>query len=268
MGFSPETADSALINCGRHCCICHKFCSFKMELHHILALADGGDDTYDNCIPLCFECHADVRAYDPKHPKGRKYTVSELKGHRDRWYEKVRNSQALTTNPEYIELDRKLFVEIKQILNKDGSIETVRKHDYGGAFKLEWHRGLYDFIYFCQEPECEFLDADMEGLRSRLADDIMKFLHEIGIHTFPLDGNPELNRIQDEPEDDMRFISECHREGISDEEFYARVKRGREFLSNIRSELNNLSQQVWDTYEEFIRSGRRKLGVYLSFSDQ
>lgn len=179
MGFPNEVAEIALLDCGRHCCICHKFCGFKIELHHIIPKADGGDDIYDNCIPLCLDCHAEVKAYDPKHPKGRKYTISELKGHRDRWCEKVRKNHALTTNPEYIELDKKLFLEIKQILNKDGSIERVRQHDYGGTFDREWHRGLLDFIYFCEQPECEFLDADMEGLRCRFADDVKKFLWAI-----------------------------------------------------------------------------------------
>jgi HEAT repeat protein len=32
------------------------------------------------------DCHAEVRAYDPKHPKGRKFTPSELKKHRDQWF--------------------------------------------------------------------------------------------------------------------------------------------------------------------------------------
>jgi len=31
---------------------------------------------------------------DPTHPKGKKYTESELKGHRDDWYAKVKNTDA------------------------------------------------------------------------------------------------------------------------------------------------------------------------------
>lgn len=44
---------------------------------------------------MCFDCHSDVRAYDPTHPKGRKYTESELIGHRDTWYAKIRDSKGL-----------------------------------------------------------------------------------------------------------------------------------------------------------------------------
>lgn len=42
MGFSDDVRAKALISCGRHCCICHKFCGLKMQLHHIVQQADGG----------------------------------------------------------------------------------------------------------------------------------------------------------------------------------------------------------------------------------
>jgi hypothetical protein len=93
MGFPQNVAEKALISCQRACSICHKFCGTKIELHHIKPSSEGGADTYENCIPLCFDCHADVRAYDPKHPKGKKYTESELKRHRDAWYAKIEKGE-------------------------------------------------------------------------------------------------------------------------------------------------------------------------------
>jgi len=92
MSFLPDISEKVLIDCRRACSICHKFCGTKIELHHIKPKSKGGKDTYENCIPLCFDCHADVRAYDPTHPKGKKYTESELKGHRDTWYAKVKET--------------------------------------------------------------------------------------------------------------------------------------------------------------------------------
>ena len=91
MSFPKGVADKALIACGRHCCICHEFCGTKMNLHHIKQVAGGGEDTFDNCIPLCFDCHSDVGSYNPNHPLGRKYSEAELKGHRDNWYAKKGN---------------------------------------------------------------------------------------------------------------------------------------------------------------------------------
>jgi len=57
-----------------------------MEIHHIIPRSKGGDDSADNGIPLCLDCHAEVGAYNPKHPKGRKFTASELKRHKEQWF--------------------------------------------------------------------------------------------------------------------------------------------------------------------------------------
>ena len=89
MGFPQNIADAALAACGRCCCICHTFCGTKIELHHIKQVAYGGEDTFDNCIPLCFNCHADMGKADPKHNKGKRYTENELRFHRDGWYRAV-----------------------------------------------------------------------------------------------------------------------------------------------------------------------------------
>ena len=61
MPFSEDIKIKALVSCGRKCCVCHKFCGNNMEIHHIKAKADGGEDSFENAIPLCFDCHAEVR---------------------------------------------------------------------------------------------------------------------------------------------------------------------------------------------------------------
>ena len=71
MSFPEGVAARALVASGRCCCICHKFCGTKIELHHIKQHAYGGEDTFENCIPLCFDCHEDMGKADPKHPKGK-----------------------------------------------------------------------------------------------------------------------------------------------------------------------------------------------------
>ena len=90
MPFSEKVKEDAMIACGRHCCICHKFCGNKMEVHHITPQKDGGEDTFDNAIPLCLFCHAEVGSYNANHPKGVKFSKSELIRHRDNWYNRVK----------------------------------------------------------------------------------------------------------------------------------------------------------------------------------
>lgn len=99
MPFSQEVKTKAMVACGRFCVICHKFCGNNMEVHHIVAESEGGCDNYDNAIPLCFDCHAEVRQYDPKHPKGIRFTKDELIQHRDNWYKKI--SQSSPQNEEF-----------------------------------------------------------------------------------------------------------------------------------------------------------------------
>jgi hypothetical protein len=92
MAFPKKVKEDALVACGRMCCICHRFRGIKIEIHHIVQVAAGGADTFDNCIPLCLDCHADMGSYDPAHPKGTKYTPRELRAHRDRWYARLNGS--------------------------------------------------------------------------------------------------------------------------------------------------------------------------------
>ena len=77
MGFSENVVDDVLVSCQRCWCLCHKFCGTRIELHHIKPKSKSGSDTFENCIPLCFDCHAEVGHYNPEHPKGRKFSEAE-----------------------------------------------------------------------------------------------------------------------------------------------------------------------------------------------
>jgi hypothetical protein len=67
-----------------------------MEIDHIDPAADDGGNQGENAIPVCFDCHAEIHSYNPRHPKGRKFTPEELRGHRDQWLELCR------TRPEIL----------------------------------------------------------------------------------------------------------------------------------------------------------------------
>ena len=74
--FTRDVANRVLIRCRRHCCVCGKLCGVKIEIHHI----DGHDDnSEDNALPVCFDCHAEIGSYNEEHPRGRKYHPSELR---------------------------------------------------------------------------------------------------------------------------------------------------------------------------------------------
>lgn len=100
MPFPAAIRLEALIACQRQCCLCNERKHTRMQCHHIVQEADGGPDTFDNCIPLCPDCHAEVQAFNPRHPfGGTPYHPSELKRRRDDWYAAVAGrAQALATD--------------------------------------------------------------------------------------------------------------------------------------------------------------------------
>ena len=56
-----------------------------METDHIEQAADSHNHSIENAIPVCFECHAEIHAYNPRHPRGRKFTPEELRMHKEQW---------------------------------------------------------------------------------------------------------------------------------------------------------------------------------------
>ena len=56
-----------------------------MEIDHLVPKAEGGTGDITNAIPLCFDCHAEVHAYNDRHPRGRKFQPEELRLHKKQW---------------------------------------------------------------------------------------------------------------------------------------------------------------------------------------
>lgn len=89
MPFDPDVKVSMLIRCARLCCLCWKPCGTNIEVAHIKAEADGGLSDPNNGIPVCFDCHQEIGAYDDKHPRGNKFRNDELRARRDHTYQLV-----------------------------------------------------------------------------------------------------------------------------------------------------------------------------------
>lgn len=127
MGFPKDIVDEALVASGRSCCICHKFCGVRIEVHHIRPVSKGGDDSFENCIPLCFDCHAEAEHYNDQHPRGRKFSDSELRKHRDSWFAKVSELNTLTPPPQYeSQVIQSVSGKGNMVAGRDLSIHTDR----------------------------------------------------------------------------------------------------------------------------------------------
>lgn len=58
-----------------------------MHIHHIIPEAEDGPGTYENGIPVCLDCHAEIES---RSNMGRRFTPEELRQHRNRWFQTIR----------------------------------------------------------------------------------------------------------------------------------------------------------------------------------
>jgi hypothetical protein len=238
MPFTPKVKEDALIACGRCCCLCHKFCGLKIEVHHIRPEAEQGPNTLDNAIALCFDCHADMRSIDHNHPKGNKYSESELRRHRDAWHEKVNGNVGVARHQEIVETDKEIYQTLVRLLPWDGSIGFVRTNNFAGfSFNLDRLDDLHQFEYRCTNPTFEFIDPDLEALRASLLEHIDEFTRTICTETFSTH-TVGWNSVPDEWEEQQP------------QRFHEVVKK-----------LHGEAKKVVNSYDALVRTATRKLGI-------
>jgi len=122
MGFTPKIKEDILVASARHCCVCHRYKGVKIEIHHIIPKEQGGEDTFENAIPVCFDCHSDAGHYFAKHPKGTKFSIKELKKHKESWFKIVEKNSIPLKNDNTIHsryVITKEFDLLKEISNKN-----------------------------------------------------------------------------------------------------------------------------------------------------
>lgn len=122
MGFSKKIKEDILVASARHCCVCHRFKGVKIEVHHILPKEQGGKDSFENAIALCFDCHSDAGHYNVKHPRGTKLSIDELKKHKATWFDAVKYNTIPQKEENLIHaryLITREFDIIKSISNRD-----------------------------------------------------------------------------------------------------------------------------------------------------
>jgi hypothetical protein len=129
MPFPAHVKEKVLIACKRYCCLCYRQKSTKIEVHHIIPESDGGDSSFENAIPLCFECHAEVGHYNPQHPKGNKYSYNELKARRDELYAIVASGRV---PPSLIE------PALVQVVAQDAAKTATSERDHASLFEKRY----------------------------------------------------------------------------------------------------------------------------------
>ena len=88
-----ENKCRVLVESRRFCALCERQKGVKIEVHHITQKSEGGSDDFWNLIPLCFDCHSEVKSYNPEHPKGNKFSEKELRERLVRFYHRIENNE-------------------------------------------------------------------------------------------------------------------------------------------------------------------------------
>lgn len=104
MGFSKKIKTEILVKSARHCCCCRRYKGLKIEVHHIKPQHLGGDNTLENAIALCLDCHADAGHYNDKHPKGSKFSPEELFKCKEEWFKIVSENKIESPKSNSVEL--------------------------------------------------------------------------------------------------------------------------------------------------------------------
>lgn len=248
MSFPQSVAERALVASSRCCCICHKFCSTKIELHHIKQRAYGGEDTFENCIPLCFDCHADMGKADPNHPKGKHYSESELIQHRDLWYKKIEEGFRERIG-NISDADKQLFDHICQAFSGRTG-ESLRDEDLRGAHARNSFDTIYRLQYDFLDPVNEFIDAELEKLKGELQDKIKRFTWCESMITYPIG--------TDMPDHNATHLWLYNNGYILNREVAPeKLQELEKQFEEEAEKLNDSATELWNCYCDFVRQGRR-----------
>jgi HNH endonuclease len=234
--FSPEVKTAALVACKRFCCLCEKPSGVKMHCHHIVPVAKGGNDTAENCIPLCLNCHAEVEAYNDKHPLGNKFKAEELKQRRDVFYKAIKLGPAIQNGLGIIEADRVTFADIQKSLPSEGNIRFIRDFSFGYSFRDKNISELEHFFYERKGPEYEFLDEELEAQRKELLSKLGQFIKLSGTYLF-------------RPKHDLDSLEVPDEWELSNRTLYFKALK----------DLGSAADLICEVYDALIRLARRKL---------
>ena len=229
---------SVLDQSRRRCALCFHFKGDLTEkLGQIAHLNDDrANSAEDNLAFLCLEHHS---VYDSETSQHKNYTIDEAKSARTRLYEAIARGEHVAglrpASAAGLETDRQTLARIIDLMAKTGSIQFLRPDNFvGSSFRSSNLEGIEQFLHQ-HEAEYEFIDPDLEGLRSAFKATCHSLISYVAYDTFVV-GDGGLQGIPPEwKRDDMpRFISAV-------------------------KELHAKADNVCAAYDDFIRTARRRL---------
>ena len=174
LGISQQTIDEILAKCARRCSICRRFRPLHLQVHHVIEKAQGGSDDPDNLLPICLSCHTDVHSTVPF---TRRFSVNELKMHRNQLYQLVASgripddSSSRVQSPVAQSKPSGLTAQDAYPLDQEAVfiLQTVASSKSGGLIMVETNVGL------AAKTESAVLLDPQDGPRA-----VASFRHSLG----------------------------------------------------------------------------------------
>lgn len=143
-----------------------------------------------------------------------------------------RSAETVSTEPQPRSTDAALFERFKSALPSKGSISFINEQNMAGfSWRVSSLDQLEHFYHEWDDVEHEFIDADLEAMRSQLHGLIGDYLGQIAVNTFPAknpdnqtvppeweESNPKhffsvVNRLHETAEEIVKLHSELFRYG-------------------------------------------------------
>jgi HNH endonuclease len=243
MSFPDKVKEEAMVACRRQCCLCHRLKHTLMECHHIVPQADGGDDTFENCIPLCLECHGEVMSYNPKHPIGTRYSPNELKRRRDEWYQALKNPTVTVLNQKHINIDRELVKHLRNTCPPHVMKHLYCDRDYENPFEKLALDALGILDDFAKRTESHFLDPTLEALFAEFNARVRDMKRSLdGIDIF-------------QKQEEMIWFPKPY---VSSPDIYAKNLEERQTLV---TQARDAARKLYESYAQLIHECRLKLEI-------
>lgn len=184
MPFSTAIKEEALVRSKRCCCLCRKFGGRNVNVHHIIPEAADGPNTLDNAIVLCLTCHAEAGHYNSQHPLGIKYHPSELKRHREDWWEICASGAFIfkDVSRDYILKQHHLVFERWDIDAKSLSRKLRMMGRYDSSY------GMKQFVEMVVSSAREFWEAIEKDVTVEVGSGATADLTELFVELFKSDG--------------------------------------------------------------------------------
>lgn len=237
---TPKAVETAILaKSARRCALCFHLNGDLDEKHGQIAHLDSdrANPSEDNLAFICLSHHS---LFDSSTSVHKNYTPEEVKLARNKLHDLVASgghlNPAVVVGARRAEADRRILREFLDRMPSDRAIRFLRQHDFRSSYRDTALDDIMGFEERAVGPEYEFLDAELEAQRQAFLTQCRHFLGKLVGSVYSV--SPSLLGVPSEWEFEQP------------ERYELAVKT-----------LNDLADELVDSYDGFVRFARRKLNV-------